>query len=164
MLVGTSQSAACRELGSMHTWQNQIHPISLVFYNLIFLFPFSAFAKWRKGFTLLNSISFLLFYFFVITVRGTISIVTQHWNLKLISMADWIWRIRNEKNKHCVEFFFEKSYDLDHFFPFDVHHSNPTITPLWPLGSFLLLSCSPYTLLSDYSFINTKRIMKLSDR
>lgn len=54
--IPTSRS---RGLDSIHTWQNGVYFISLVFYTLIliFLFPLSAFQN-RKKCTLLNTVSF----------------------------------------------------------------------------------------------------------
>lgn len=40
---------------------------------------------------------------FCFAIRGRDSFqITQHWNLRLISMVDWIWGWRNERNKKIM--------------------------------------------------------------
>lgn len=45
---------------------------------------------------------YLLLFSVLSSEGGTLFTITQHWNLRLISMVDWIWGWRNERNKKIV--------------------------------------------------------------
>lgn len=97
---------------------------------------------------------FLLLY---ISVRGTFFTVTQHSNLRLTSMADWIWGNKEMREIKTVWNFSLKSLTI-WIISFHLMFITPIQLqlPCGLLGSFDLLSHSCYTLLLACTFMNTK--------